>query len=151
MSYVIAEIGINHNGDIDLAKELIDTAEASGCDAVKFQKRDIDSVYSEDELNKYRESPWGTTTREQKEGIEFILKVGILSFIETERLTMSKEKSSVIHISGRKKCKSVCPKLKVHDSTMKSVESAKYLGDIITSNGSIRATVNDRRARGRGK
>jgi len=71
MSYVIAEIGINHNGDIDLAKELIDMAEESGCDAVKFQKRDIDSVYSEDELNKYRESPWGTTTREQKHGIEF--------------------------------------------------------------------------------
>ena len=74
MSYVIAEIGINHNGDIDLAKELIDMAEESGCDAVKFQKRDIDSVYSEDELNKYRESPWGTTTREQKEGIEFSIR-----------------------------------------------------------------------------
>jgi hypothetical protein len=63
----------------------------------------------------------------------------INSFIETERLTMSKEKSSVIHVAGRKKCKSVCPKLMVHDGTMKSVESAKYLGDIITSNGSIRA------------
>ena len=74
MSYVIAEIGINHNGDIDLAKELIDMAEDSGCDAVKFQKRDIDSVYSEDELNKYRESPWGTTAREQKEGIEFSIE-----------------------------------------------------------------------------
>ena len=71
MSYVIAEIGINHNGDINLAKELIDMAHTSGCDAVKFQKRDVEEVYSEDELDKPRESPWGTTTREQKHGIEF--------------------------------------------------------------------------------
>ena len=71
MSYIIAEIGINHNGDIDLAKELIDTAHDSGCDAVKFQKRDVESVYSAEELDKPRESPWGTTTREQKHGIEF--------------------------------------------------------------------------------
>ena len=71
MSYVIAEIGINHNGDIDLAKELIDMAHASGCDAVKFQKRNVEEVYSKEELDKPRESPWGTTTREQKHGIEF--------------------------------------------------------------------------------
>ena len=71
MSYVIAEIGINHNGDIDLAKELIDMAHASGCDAVKFQKRNVEEVYSTEELDKPRESPWGTTTREQKHGIEF--------------------------------------------------------------------------------
>tara|TARA_B100001094_G_scaffold205689_1_gene199580 strand:- start:2262 stop:3089 length:828 start_codon:yes stop_codon:yes gene_type:complete len=71
MSYIIAEIGINHNGDINLAKELIDMAHNSGCDAVKFQKRDIESVYSTEELDKPRESPWGTTTREQKNGIEF--------------------------------------------------------------------------------
>jgi len=71
MSYVIAEIGINHNGDIDLAKELIDMAHTSGCDAVKFQKRNVEEVYSAEELDKPRESPWGTTTREQKHGIEF--------------------------------------------------------------------------------
>ena len=71
MSYVIAEIGINHNGDIDLAKELIDMAQTSGCDAVKFQKRNVEEVYSKEELDKPRESPWGTTTREQKHGIEF--------------------------------------------------------------------------------
>ena len=74
MSYVIAEIGINHNGDIDLAKELIDRTQESGCNAVKFQKRDIDSVYSKEELDKPRESPFGTTTREQKEGIEFSIE-----------------------------------------------------------------------------
>ena len=74
MSYIIAEVGINHNGDIDLAKELIDMAKQSDCDAVKFQKRDIDSVYSKEELDTPRESPFGTTTREQKDGIEFSIE-----------------------------------------------------------------------------
>ena len=69
--YVIAEIGINHNGSLDIAKELIDVAVEAGCDAVKFQKRTIDVVYTEDQLDAPRESPWGTTTREQKEGLEF--------------------------------------------------------------------------------
>ena len=73
-TYVIAEIGINHNGDMKLAKELIRKAAKAGCDAVKFQKRDIDSVYTKDELDTPRESPFGTTTREQKEGIEFSIK-----------------------------------------------------------------------------
>lgn len=69
--FVIAEIGINHNGDIELAKKLIDWAVLIGCDAVKFQKRTIDRVYSEQYLDSYRESPWGTTQRAQKEGLEF--------------------------------------------------------------------------------
>lgn len=70
-NYIIAEIGINHNGDINLAQKLIKTAAEAGCHAVKFQKRTIDEVYSKEELDKYRESPWGTTNREQKEGLEF--------------------------------------------------------------------------------
>ena len=69
--YVIAEIGINHNGDIKLAKKLIDNAKNADCDAVKFQKRTIDVVYSKEELDTPRKSPFGTTTREQKYGIEF--------------------------------------------------------------------------------
>lgn len=69
--FVIAEIGINHNGDLDIAKKLIDGAIFAGADAVKFQKRSIEEVYSKDELDKYRESPWGTTNREQKLGLEF--------------------------------------------------------------------------------
>ena len=73
-TYIIAEIGINHNGDIDLAKELILKSKSSGCNAVKFQKRDIESVYSQGELDTPRESPFGTTTREQKEGIEFSIE-----------------------------------------------------------------------------
>ena len=69
--FIIAEIGINHNGDIEIAKKLIDVAVISGCDAVKFQKRTVEEVYTKEELDKYRESPWGTTNREQKLGLEF--------------------------------------------------------------------------------
>ena len=69
--FIIAEIGINHNGSLEIAKKLIDVAKRSGCDAVKFQKRDIETVYSKEELDKLRESPWGKTQREQKLGLEF--------------------------------------------------------------------------------
>ena len=69
--FIIAEIGINHNGDIKLAKEMISEAKKAGVDAVKFQKRDINKVYSQDELSKKRESPWGTTQYDQKKGLEF--------------------------------------------------------------------------------
>ena len=72
--YIIAEIGINHNGDLSIAKKLIDICKSAGADAVKFQKRTIDIVYSEEMLNQFRESPWGTTQREQKEGLEFSLE-----------------------------------------------------------------------------
>jgi N-acetylneuraminate synthase len=68
--YVIAEIGINHNGDIDLAKRLISVAVAAGCDAVKLQKRTVDVVYSADELAKPRESPFGATNGDLKYGLE---------------------------------------------------------------------------------
>lgn len=69
--FIIAEIGINHNGDINIAKKLIEMAKQSGCDAVKFQKRTIDIVYTTETLATPRESPWGNTTRQQKEGLEF--------------------------------------------------------------------------------
>lgn len=69
--YLIAEIGINHNGSLDITKKLIDAAKASFFDAVKFQKRTIDIVYDKKTLDTPRESPWGTTTREQKLGLEF--------------------------------------------------------------------------------
>jgi len=69
--FITAEIGINHNGDMDITKQLIDVAKLAGADAVKFQKRTIAKVYLKEELDKPRESPWGTTTREQKFGLEF--------------------------------------------------------------------------------
>ncbi len=70
----IAEIGINHNGDIEIAKKLINNAKETGFDLVKFQKRTIDLVYSKEILESYRESPWGKTQRKQKEGLEFTKK-----------------------------------------------------------------------------
>lgn len=73
-TFIISEIGINHNGDIELAKKLIDVAVIAGCDAVKFQKRTIDAVYTQEFLDSPRQSPWGTTQREQKEGLEFNVK-----------------------------------------------------------------------------
>lgn len=68
---VIAEVGINHNGNLDIAKQLIQVAHEAGCVAVKFQKRTIDIVYSAETLESPRESPWGTTQRDQKNGLEF--------------------------------------------------------------------------------
>lgn len=69
--FIIAEIGINHNGDLKIAKDLIRQATSAGCDAVKFQKRDIDIVYTQEFLDSPRESPWGSTQRDQKAGLEF--------------------------------------------------------------------------------
>ncbi len=70
-TFIIAEIGINHNGDIGIAKDLIIAAKFAGADAIKFQKRTINTVYDKEMLKNQRESPWGTTQREQKEGLEF--------------------------------------------------------------------------------
>ena len=83
---IIAEIGINHNGDINIAKKLIDGAIFAGADAVKFQKRTLENVYSKEELDKPRESPWGTTNREQKKGLEF----GKKEFDEIDRYCKEK-------------------------------------------------------------
>jgi len=84
--YVISEIGINHNGDMNLAKELIDKSYVSGADAVKFQKRTINDVYTQEELDTPRQSPFGTTNREQKEGLEF----NIHQYKELESYTKGK-------------------------------------------------------------
>ena len=72
--YVVAEIGINHNGDVEIAKKLIDVAVASGCQAVKFQKRTIKVVYAAEELAYPRESPFGTTNGDLKYALEFGLE-----------------------------------------------------------------------------
>ena len=69
--FFIAEIGINHNGDLSLAKKLISKSKSFGFNSVKFQKRTIDKVYSKEMLDQPRESPWGNTQRHQKEGLEF--------------------------------------------------------------------------------
>ena len=85
--FLIAEIGINHNGDLDIAKQLIDAAVDAGFDAVKFQKRTIDVVYTKEFLDGPRESPWGTTQRDQKEGLEFTAD----DYAEIDRYCKSKK------------------------------------------------------------
>lgn len=72
--FIIAEIGINHNGDVEIAKQLIDAAKLAGADAVKFQKRTIDLVYTKETLDSPRQSPWGYTQGAQKKGLEFGLE-----------------------------------------------------------------------------
>ena len=69
--FFVAEIGINHNGSMNICKQLIDLAVESGCDAVKFQKREVEDVYSKKFLESFRDSPWGKTQRDQKLGLEF--------------------------------------------------------------------------------
>ena len=70
-TFIIAEIGNNHEGSVKNAKKLIKYASKAGVDAVKFQKRTINKVYTKEYLDSPRESPWGTTQRQQKEGLEF--------------------------------------------------------------------------------
>lgn len=84
--FIIGEIGINHNGDIGIAKELIDVAADAGADAVKFQKRTIDLVYTPEFLDSPRKSPWGSTQRAQKEGLEF----GIEEYEEIDKYCKEK-------------------------------------------------------------
>jgi N-acetylneuraminate synthase len=74
LTFIVAEIGINHNGSLDIVKKLIDIAVSSGCDAVKFQKRTVEKIYAKEVLDSPRDSPWGNTTREQKLGLEFSIK-----------------------------------------------------------------------------
>ena len=85
-TFIIAEIGINHNGDLNIAKQLIDAAVESDCQLVKFQKRTVEAVYSAADLDRPRESPWGTTNREQKLGLEFTKK----DYDEIDRYCRSK-------------------------------------------------------------
>ena len=68
--FIVADIGINHNDDIDIVKKLIDGAVFSGVDAIKFQKRTVEKVYSKEELDRHRETPWGKTNRELKMRLE---------------------------------------------------------------------------------
>lgn len=84
--FVVAEIGINHNGDLELAKKLIDAAALAGCEAVKFQKRTIDVVYSAEELAKPRENPFGPTNGDLKRGLE----LGREQFEEIDRYCRAK-------------------------------------------------------------
>jgi N-acetylneuraminate synthase len=85
-TFVVAEIGINHNGNLQTAKQLIDAAVAAGCDAVKFQKRSVEVVYTREELARPRESPFGATNGDLKRGLEF----GVDQYAEIDRYCASK-------------------------------------------------------------
>jgi N-acetylneuraminate synthase len=85
-TFVVAEIGINHNGSLQTAKQLIDAAVAAGCDAVKFQKRSVEVVYTPDELARPRESPFGATNGDLKRGLEF----GVDQYVEIDRYCAGK-------------------------------------------------------------
>ena len=86
-TFIISEIGINHNGSLDIVKKLIDNSIEVGCDAVKFQKRTVDRVYTQEFLGSSRESSWGDTQRAQKDGLEF----GKEEYDEIDRYCKEKE------------------------------------------------------------
>jgi N-acetylneuraminate synthase len=129
--FIIAEIGINHNGDLEIAKQLIEMAKNAGCDAVKFQKRSIDIVYSPEVLNTPRESPWGTTTREQKIGLEF----GLSEYREIDKFCKEKRIewfASAWDIESQKflrqfNCKynKIASAMLTHESLLREVASEK--------------------------
>ena len=85
-TFVVAEIGINHNGSLQTAKQLIDAAVSAGCDAVKFQKRSVEVVYTSEELARPRESPFGATNGDLKRGLEF----GVDQYAEIDRYCADK-------------------------------------------------------------
>jgi len=128
--FIVAEIGINHNGDIEIAKELIKVAKESGCNAVKFQKRNIDKVYSEEFLNSYRDSPWGKTQRDQKNGLEFDLKQyqEIDSYCKDQQIewfVSAWDISSQLFINDNFKCNynKVASAMNVHKKLMELIAS----------------------------
>ena len=84
--FIIAEIGINHNGSVSLAKKMIDIAVTTGCNAVKFQKRTVDVVYTKEELAKERKSVFGNTNGDLKRGLEF----GIEQYKEIDKYCKEK-------------------------------------------------------------
>jgi len=128
--FIVAEIGINHNGDIEIAKDLIKVAKESGCNAVKFQKRNIDKVYSEEFLNSYRDSPWGKTQRDQKNGLEFDLKQyqEIDSYCKDQQIewfVSAWDISSQLFINDNFKCNynKVASAMNVHKKLMELIAS----------------------------
>ena len=96
--FIVAEIGINHNGSVDLAKKLIDAAVLAGCDAVKFQKRTVNVVYTPEELAKPRENPFGPTNGDLKRGLEF----GRREYREIDQLLPAERRSLVCLVLGRR-------------------------------------------------
>jgi len=147
---IIAEIGINHNGDLDICKNLIDVAADSGADCVKFQKRDINQVYTQDFLDSPRESQWGTTQREQKTGLEFSAE----QYQEIENYCKSKDLdwfASAWDINSQKflrqfnsKYNKVASAMIVHTDLLKEISSEgkhTFISTGMTTYGDIQSAV----------
>ena len=148
---IVAEIGINHNGDMDICKKLIDVAADSGANCVKFQKRDIDQVYTQDFLDSPRESQWGTTQREQKTGLEFSAE----QYQEIENYCKSKDLewfASAWDINSQKflrqfnsKYNKVASAMIVHTELLKEIASEgkhTFISTGMTTYDDIQAAVN---------
>ena len=147
---IIAEIGINHNGDLDICKNLIDVAADSGADCVKFQKRDINQVYTQNFLDAPRESQWGTTQREQKTGLEFSAE----QYQEIENYCKSKDLdwfASAWDINSQKflrqfnsKYNKVASAMIVHTDLLKEISSEgkhTFISTGMTTYGDIQSAV----------
>lgn len=121
MTFIIAEIGINHNGSLDIAKKLIDAAQWSGADAVKFQKRNIEIVYA-GQLDKPRESPWGKTNGDQKRGLEFneLQYDLIASYCESIKMPWFASAWDILSLEFLRKYD--CPWNKVASAMVKNIE-----------------------------
>lgn len=130
--YAIAECGINHNGSMKLAKKLIDIAAENDCDAVKFQKRTIEDVYTPEELDKPRESPWGTTNRQQKEGLEFSSE----QYTELDKYTTDKGLDFIVScwdLNSVDVIEKACPNLKYHKVASALLTDKKFLQRLASS------------------
>ena len=148
---IVAEIGINHNGDMDICKKLIDVAADSGANCVKFQKRDINQVYTQEFLDSPRESQWGTTQREQKTGLEFSAE----QYQEIENYCKSKDLewfASAWDINSQKflrqfnsKYNKVASAMIVHTELLKEIASEgkhTFISTGMTTYDDIQAAVN---------
>ena len=144
MTFVTAEIGINHNGDINIVKKLIDIAVTAGCDAVKFQKRTVEKVYSKKILDSPRDSPWGTTQREQKLGLElsekqyevidkYCKKKKILWFVSCWDIN-----SQIQMRKFNTKYNKIASAMLVHDKLLKTIAEEKKYTFISTGMSTIR-------------
>ena len=148
MVFITAEIGINHNGDIEIAKKLIDVAAAAGCDAVKFQKRTVEKVYTEEFLDSPRESPWGNTQRDQKNGLEF----SIADYKKIDKhckqqkikwyLSCWDVDSQILMRSFKTKYNKVASAMLVHDKLLETIASEKKYTFISTGMSTLKEISN---------
>ena len=146
--FITAEIGINHNGDVEIAKKLIDVAATAGCDAVKFQKRTVEKVYTQEFLDSPRESPWGNTQRDQKNGLEF----SITDYKKIDKHCKQQKidwylscwdiDSQILMRSFKTKYNKVASAMLVHDKLLETIASEKKYTFISTGMSTLKEISN---------